>query len=109
MKLTKICLAFLALFITVGLNAQPNPEKKAKKFTDEITEVLSLSKEESKAVYKIQLDRINESRAIKKEYSNQEVVQKEKLKQNGNKVYNQMKALLGKERMQAWKNHRSKK
>ena len=53
MKNLKLLFVFVALFSMFGLSAQPNPEKKAKKFADEMTKVLELNEEESKAIYEI--------------------------------------------------------
>jgi polyhydroxyalkanoate synthesis regulator phasin len=92
----------IALFLYVGVNAQ-TPEKKAQKFTDEITRVLELNADESKAVYEIQLERFKESQAIEKEFGNDPEAKKEKQKEIGNKTFNKMKAVLGTERQKKWK------
>ena len=101
--------AILALFVTLSVSAQQNPAKKAQKFTDEMTEVLSLNKEESKAIYEIQLERFKENQAINKEFGDNPEMKKEKLKALGNQVFNQMKNILGKERQEQWKAYKSKK
>ena len=106
MKKLKFLFASIMLFVFVGVHAQPKPEKKAKKITDEMTEVLSLNKKESKEVYDIQLARFTEAQAIRKEYSDQPEVQKEKLKALGNKLYNQMKNAIGPERQKQWKEYK---
>lgn len=103
---TILVLVFLSTFLQV--NAQI-PEKQAKKFTDRITEALSLTKEESESVYKIQLARFKDSESIKKEFEDDEETRKEKLKELGNKVFNEMKTLLGKEKMKQWNEFRTKK
>jgi len=101
---------FVSLFISsFAANAQKKMEKKAKKITTEITEVLKLNKKESKAVYQIQIDRLKESASIKKEYADDKIVRKQKLKKLGNKIFNQMKKTLGAERLKQWKKHKSKK
>lgn len=92
----------IALFITIGVNAQ-SPEKKAQKFTDEITEVLSLTPEESKAVYEIQLERFIDTQANEKDASLDADAKKAKTKEIGNRTFNKMKALLGQERQKKWK------
>lgn len=103
---TILVLIFLSAFLQV--NAQ-SPEKQAKNFTNRITEALSLSKEESEGVYKIQLARFKDSESIKKEFEDDEDTKKEKLKELGNKVFNEMKNLLGKEKMKQWNEFRTKK
>lgn len=100
-------MAIVTLFFTLAVNAQPKPEKKAQKFTDEITEVLSLNKEESKAVYQIQLERFKEVQSIEKEFADNPEMKKIKAKALGNKVFNQMKKVLGEERQKQWKEYKS--
>jgi hypothetical protein len=108
MKAIKTIMLLIILTFSVQISAQ-KPEKQAKNFTDNITEILSLSKQESEGVYKIQLSRINESIVIKKEYEDDEDTRKEKLKELGNKTFGEMRTLLGKEKMKIWNEHKSKK
>ncbi|GAA4282196.1 hypothetical protein GCM10022260_26190 [Gaetbulibacter aestuarii] len=90
----------------MAIYAQPNPEKKAQKITDKITEALSLNKADSKAVYNIQLERFKDAQDIQRKYANDPEMKKEKLKANGNETYNKMKNYLGKERMKQWADYR---
>ena len=103
MKKVTLLIPMLFLFLSLSAHAQ---KAKAKKIAKEMTEVLSLDKKESKAVYKIQLNRFKESTSIKSEHANEPVIRKQKLKKLGNKVYNQLKAVLGIERLKKWKQHR---
>ena len=106
MKKLKLIITLFVLIITINVNAQAKPEKKAKKIATEMSKVLSLDKKESKAVYKIQLNRFNESKSIVKEYTNQPEIKKQKLNKLGSKVYNQLKDLLGMERLKIWKSYK---
>jgi len=108
MKKLKWLITLIALFLIFGLNAQTKPEKKAKKIAHEMAQVLSLSKEESNTIYQIQLERFNESQSIEKEFSNDPETKQEKLKELGNKVFNQVKKVLGPERQKQWKEYKSK-
>jgi len=99
----------IVLFTTFSLSAQANPEKKAQKFTDEMTEVLSLSKAESKAVYEIQVERFKETQSINEEFADDPDTKKEKIKELGSKIYKEMKQVLGAERQNQWKEYMSKK
>ena len=109
MKKVKLIMTMLfALVLTISVSAQ-TPQKKAKKVTDEMTEVLSLNKKEAKAIYKIQLERFQEGKSIRDEYSDQPEVRKTKLNKLGSKVYNQLKDYLGIERLKKWKAHNKKK
>ena len=109
MKKLKLIITLFVLIITINVNAQAKPEKKAKKIATEMSKVLSLDKKESKAVYKIQLNRFNESKSIVKEYTNQPEIKKQKLNKLGSKVYNQLKDLLGMERLKIWKSYKKNK
>jgi len=105
MKTIKLFWVFVAFLSMVVVHAQ-SPEKKAQKFTDEITSVLQLNAEESKSIYEIQLERFKESQAIEKEFGNDLVAKKEKQKELGNKTFNKMKAVLGAERQKKWKEYK---
>jgi hypothetical protein len=111
-KLKKIIMkqvfALIVLFLSLSMNAQQSNEKKAKKLADEFTQVLSLNEEESKAIYEIQLERFKSAQSINEEFADQPEVKQEKLKALGNKVYNQLKNILGKERQEQWKEYKSK-
>jgi len=109
MKKLKLIITLFVLIITINLNAQAKPEKKAKKIATEMSKVLSLDKKESKAVYKIQLNRFNESKSIVKEYTNQPEIKKQKLNKLGSKVYNQLKDLLGMELLKIWRSYKKNK
>ena len=106
MKKIKSFTLFLTLLFFIGVNAQSPIEKKAQKFTDEITKVLDLSEKDSKAIYQIQLERFNENKSIEKEYADKPEEKKEKSKALGNKIFNQMKAVLGPERQKKWKEYK---
>ena len=106
MKKQYLVLTILIMFLSFGMNAQN--KSKAKEISEEMTEVLSLNKKETKAIYKIQLNRLNESDAIKKEYANAPQEKKQKLKMLGNKVYNEIKETIGTERLKEWKEYKSK-
>jgi hypothetical protein len=100
--------AILAFVMTLGVTAQENPEKKAKKIANEFTQVLSLNEEESKAIYEIQLERFKSAQSINKEFADEPEVKQEKLKVLGDKTFNQIKNVLGMERQKQWKEYKSK-
>ena len=105
----RILLPILVFFLSLATYAQPNPEKKAQKLTDRITEALSLSKADSKAVYNIQLERFNQAKVINNKFGNQPEVKNEKLQALGKETYNKMKNYLGKDRMKQWADYRKNK
>lgn len=100
--------AILAFVMTLGVTAQENPEKKAKKLANEFTQVLSLNEEESKAIYEIQLERFKSAQSINKEFADEPEVKQEKLKALGDKTFNKIKNVLGMERQKQWKEYKSK-
>jgi pantothenate kinase type III len=99
----------LSFVVTLGVSAQENPEKKAKKLANEFTQVLSLNEEESKSIYEIQLERFKSAQSINKEFADQPEIKEEKLKLLGDKVFNQIKEVLGMDRQKQWKEYKSKK
>lgn len=109
MKLkNKITAIAFMLFFSFAF-AQKAPSKRAKKVADEMAEVLQLNSQDAVAIYQIQLERFEQSDSIKEEYANQPKVRKEKLKQVGNKVYNDLKNYLGKERLSKWREYKKSK
>lgn len=108
MNKMKILTMFIALFTMTTLTAQVKPEKKAQKIAAEMTEVLSLNEKEKEAIYQIQLERFKESQVIQETYADQPEEKKAKLKALGNKVFNQIKEVLGEERQKKWKEHNAK-
>lgn len=109
MKKLKLLLAVAALIMSLGMNAQAKPEKKAQKFTDEMTQVLSLNEADSKSIYEIQLVRFKESQKIESEFADNPEGEKEKMKALGNKVFNEVKKVLGEERQKKWKDYKENK
>lgn len=100
--------AIFVFVLTLSVSAQENPEKKAEKLANEFTQVLSLNEEESKAIYRIQLERFKTAQAINKEFAEQPEIKQEKLKALGDKTFNQIKNVLGMERQKQWKEYKSK-
>lgn len=105
MKLLKTLLLLLVFTFSISLNAQ-KPEKKAEKFADKVSKAIKLSKKEYKEVYEIQLARFKDGKEIRQKYKDDEATRKAELKKLGNRVYNQMKKTLGKERLKKWNNYR---
>lgn len=98
----------LAFVFALGVSAQENAEKKAKKLANEFTKVLSLNEDESKAIYEIQLERFKSAQAIDEKFAEQPEIKQEKLKALGDKTFNQIKNVLGMERQKQWKEYKSK-
>jgi hypothetical protein len=98
MKKLKLIITLFVLIITINVNAQAKPEKKAKKIATEMTKVLDLSKKESKAVYKIHLDKFNASTAIKKQFASEPEVKKQNLKKIRKQCLQPIKRCFGKQR-----------
>lgn len=105
MKTIKLFALFFTFFLTCTVNAQ-TPEKKAQKFTDEITKVLELNEADSKAVYEVQLERFKEFKEIDVKFAQDPEGKKEAVKALGNKTFNKMRAVLGQERQKKWKEYK---
>jgi len=109
MKLPYHYLFFTILLMGFFANSQSNPKKKAQVITNEMSQFLDLTKKESNAVFQIQLNRFIEAKDIRSKFFDQPTIQKEKLKLLGNKVYNDLKNLLGVDRIKKWKDFKNNK
>lgn len=100
----------LVLFLSTSVicSAQ-SPEKKAQKLTDEVSDVLSLSKKEAKAVYEIQLVRFQSVKEINQNHQGDEAEKKEMIKEVSNNTYKEMKTYLGIDRMKQWDAYKKSK
>lgn len=107
MKTLRTLLFIFCLGFMLQVNAQ-NPEKKAKNLVAKMTEVMSLTPAEAEAVYAIQLERFKAVKEINEKYEDDPETKKEMLKQNGNKTFNEMKKVVGQERLKLWKEHQTK-
>lgn len=98
----------LVLLLSIGVHAQA--EKNAQNITNEITEVLDLSKKDSEKVYEMALERVQNIRAFKK--ANPEMSEKE-LKENtskyGKEFSKSLRALVGDDKMKELSEYRKKK
>lgn len=108
MKTIKLITVIITMFVSFVGTAQ-NPEKKAQKFTDEMTKVLELNEADSKAIYEIQVERFKESQFIQTKFAENPDGKKEALKELGNKTFKKMKAVLGDERQKKWKSYKESK
>ena len=102
----KVLFIVIAL-VSINLNAQI--EKNAKKITDEMTEVMDLSKEQSDQVYQFNLKRLKKMRSIRKE---NEGLSKEEIKIIMQPVQKEfameLRELVGREKMKNWAEYRKK-
>ena len=63
----KIIFIVITFLLTVSVQAQSNVEKRAKRITNEMTEVLSLSEEETAQILAFQTERLTAIENLKKE------------------------------------------
>jgi len=100
---------FILLFLVVTTyttSAQSKEEIYVKKTTDELEEVLKLSKKEKSKVYDILLEREFKVSAIKKEYKSDPETRSAEMKKI-NPAYNrQIKDIIGKERMATYNEYK---
>lgn len=106
MKTFFVSLLFIST--TAVCNAQ-SPEKKAQRLADEVAEVLSLTPDETKEVYEIQLVKFRETRKINKNYTKGTDEYKKLRKNLGNNTFRKMKRYLGPDRMKVWTKHKQSK
>lgn len=102
----KSIFTILVLFISFSMTAQKgNPEKSAKKVATEMTDVLSLSEDETAKVYEIQLDKFTQVQAIKAANGGDKEKSKTEIKKVTTKTQQSLIAVYGKEKLGTWKAH----
>ncbi|PCH99505.1 MAG: hypothetical protein COB81_10995 [Flavobacteriaceae bacterium] len=107
MKKTVILL--VALILTYAVNAQSKVENIVKQRTEELTEVLQLTKTEKSQVFKILLEKELKTAALRTEYKSDPDTKKAAIKKI-NPIYNrQIKDAIGKERMATYNEYKKSK
>lgn len=101
-----LTILLITLAFSVSSFAQQGVQERAKKITDEMTEVLSLDAETSEKVYNIQLKRFIDAQAIRKTHKDDKKKMKEELKGLYNRLYGKLKGILGQEQMKVWNQHK---
>jgi len=96
-----LLIIFVCSFSTAS--AQINSHKRAKKLSNKMAKALDLSNKEKKDIYQMQFDRFEKSNQLAEEYADQPDVLKEKKKELGKEIYNQLKNYLGKDRLEEWR------
>lgn len=102
----KLILFILLLTISFGGFSQTDSKDKAAKITNEMSEVLSLNKEEKTKVYAIQLKRFQEVKLIRETHKENPETKKTELKKVYDRLYGKLLGNLGKEKMLVWKNYK---
>lgn len=98
----------LLCFFHVGFS-QNTPEQMAKKITTKMVRALSLDEVQKAEVYAVQLDRFTQAAEIRQNHEAEPQIKKAKLKKVYNKLYEKMKAIIGKEKMQKWSAYKQNK
>lgn len=106
MKTLSTLLLFLFVCSFSTAEAQVNSKKRAKKISQKMQKALDLSNKETKDIYEMQYDRFEKANQLIKDYSDQPDVLKQKRKELGKEIYNDLKNYLGKERLQQWRDWR---
>lgn len=109
MNLLKTIFVLVVFLSTTAVCSAQSPEKKAQKLADEVGEVLSLSKKETKGVYEIQLVRFQTLKDINQNHQGDDSEKQEMRKELANKTYREMKTFLGPERIKQWDDYKKSK
>ena len=96
----------IALVFSFSSFAQQGVQERAKKITDEMSEVLSLDAETYEKVYNIQLKRFIDAQAIRKTHKDDKVKMNTELKSLFKRLYGKLKGILGQEQMKIWNQHK---
>lgn len=99
-----LLVVFLCSF-TVS-TAQVNSKKRAKKLSQKMTKALDLNEQETEDIYQMQYERFEKANKLIDMYSDQPKVLKQKRKELGKEIYNNLKNYLGKERLKEWRKWR---
>lgn len=99
---TLLLFSFLAL-------SQSNAEQQASEMTKEMVLALSLDDVQKEKIYKIQLQRFNQAKLIREQYSDEPQIKNAELKKVYNKLYGKLHAAIGKELMSEWKTYKKNK
>jgi pantothenate kinase type III len=103
---TLIVVLFLCSFTTAS--AQINSDKRATKLSQKMKKALDLSKEETQDIYDMQYERFEKANRLKEKYADQPDVLKQKRKELGKEIYNNLKNYLGKDRLKEWRKWRKR-
>ena len=97
-------LYILIFFLTFSFSAysQDGFQDRAKKISDEMTNVLSLDEVTSEKIFNIQLKRFIDAQKIRNLYKSDKKQMKVELKQMQNRLWGKLKAVLGKDNMKSW-------
>lgn len=106
MKLLNTLLLILFVGSLTTATAQINSEKRAKKISQNMKKALDLTNKETEDIYQMQYERFEKSNELQKTYADQPEVLKEKRKELGKDIYNNLKNYLGKERLKQWREWR---
>jgi hypothetical protein len=103
---TLLVVLFLCSFSMAS--AQVNSDKRATKLSQKMKKALDLSKQETQDIYDMQYKRFEKANRLKEEYADQPDVLKQKRKELGKEIYNNLKNYLGKDRLKEWRKWRKR-
>ncbi|MGY6648030.1 hypothetical protein [Wenyingzhuangia sp. IMCC45574] len=94
----KLLVVAMVLFATVTTNAQSNFEKRATAITNQIKEVVSIDESEATEIFNLKVEAMKQKSTLEKG-------DKEGLKTVNQTFFKGVRAILGKERFKAWRDH----
>ena len=101
-----LTILLIALAFSISSFAQQGVQERAKKITDEMTEVLSLDAETSEKIYHIQLKRFINAQKIRTSFKSDKAIMRAELRKLQNRLWGKLNAVLGEDKMKSWSAHK---
>ena len=98
----KLLVFVFAMFVSMNVTAQNRFEKAAKETVTTMNEVVSLTEEQQKQIYDIELNVNTQKAAVRQENSGNSAVIQEKTKEINSDSNTKTEAILGTEKFKTW-------
>jgi hypothetical protein len=99
---------FFSLTFSLSVYSQDGLTDRAKKISDEMTQVLSLDAETSEKIYHIQLKRFIDAQKIRTSFKADKAIMRTELRKLQNRLWGKLNAVLGEDKMKSWSTYKKK-
>ena len=101
-------LYILIFFLTFSFSAysQDGFQDRAKKISDEMTNVLSLDEVTSEKIFNIQLKRFIDAQKIRTSFKSDKAIMRTELRKLQNRLWGKLNAVLGEDKMKSWSTYK---
>ena len=97
---------FFSLTFSLSVYSQDGLIDRAKKISDEMTQVLSLDAETSEKIYHIQLKRFIDAQKIRTSFKSDKAIMRAELRKLQNRLWGKLNAVLGEDKMKSWSTYK---